>query len=232
MKKKFALLMTTALVGASLVGCGAKEDPSIETNPIVDEIITEENIPEDVDVTTEDETAENIAIEDADVTTENDEKVENAVIENKPVTNENSTNNKPAVEDTTPTTSVESMSAADLYAKVTADIEFPMQMELDEDVLRDLYNIDTNLLKSFKVQTPMMSAHISEIGIFELKDAKDADKVIEGIQQRADSVGIMLYPSLQETYDARQIVTVGNYVLFVMDDNANIILDNFKAVLN
>lgn len=143
---------------------------------------------------------------------------------------EPATENNTVVEESTPV--VASFSADELYSKITADIEFPMQQELDATMLSDVYGIDTSLLKSFKVQTPMMSAHISEVGVFELNNASDAEAVIAGIEQRANNAGTMLYPSLQETYDNRQVVTVGNYVLFVMDENADIIVDNFKAALN
>lgn len=288
MKKKFALLITTALMGAALVGCSAKEEPSIETTPVVDESITVEETTseEDANIATEETEIEieevvdgSIAEVETSETPEPDKispSVEKPVTENKPsaeskpvaqdkpVSNTPSTNkpaaenkpttdnkpviekpvteNKPVVEESKPTPtpstsvpepspSVEAISASDLFDKITLGIELPMQSQVDANMLSDVYGIDPNLLKSFRVQMPMISAHISEIGVFELNTESEASKVIEGIEKRAANAGTMLYPSLQEAYDNRQIVTEGNYILFVMDENADTIVANFKRAL-
>lgn len=130
-----------------------------------------------------------------------------------------------------PSPEVSSLSAEALFNKAVAGIEFPAQMTLEADMISDMYSIDISLLDSYMVKVPLMSAHMAEVAVFKVKNANDVSKVVEGINKRAADVGQMLYPSLQETYDSRQLITNGNYVLFVMDKSAASIVSNFNAAL-
>lgn len=124
-----------------------------------------------------------------------------------------------------------SLSAEEIFSNITSGMEFPMQMSVDATLLSDLYGIDTSLLESFCVKMPMMSAHISEIGVFKVKDASNVSSIVAGINQRAGNVGQCLYPSLLETFESRVITTKGNYILFAMDENASKIEASFNSLV-
>ena len=118
-----------------------------------------------------------------------------------------------------------------MFSQITSGLELPSQTELDANLLMDLYGIDASLLESYCVKMPMMSFQITEIGVFKVKDVNNVDSIISGIHKRANSVGGMLYPSLQETFDSRVIVTKGPYILFAMDENASTIEANFNRLI-
>lgn len=135
---------------------------------------------------------------------------------------------KPEVPQTPETTS---LSSSEVFSQITSGLELPNQMELDADLLMNLYGIDASLLESYCVKMPMMSFQITEIGVFKVKDANNVDSIVAGINKRAGDVGSVLYPSLQETFDSRVVVTKGNYILFAMDENASTIAANFNNLI-
>lgn len=134
-----------------------------------------------------------------------------------------------ATPESTPETT--SLSSNEIFSKITEGIEFAKQVDVDATLLNDLYGIDVTLLESYSVKMPMMSFSISEIGVFKVKDANNINHVVEGINKRANNVGQMLYPSLQETFDSRVITTKGNYILFAMDESASVIEANFNNLI-
>lgn len=124
---------------------------------------------------------------------------------------------------------VTSLTAEEVYTKVVAGVDLPATMDLDSELINDMYGIDTSMLKSYKVVAPMMSAHITEIAVFEVKDAADIEKVKAGITKRGGDIDPRhLYPSLQEAYENRQTVVKGNYVFFAMDNNIDALVANFN----
>lgn len=135
---------------------------------------------------------------------------------------------KPEVPQTPETTS---LSSSEVFSQITSGLELPTQMEADADLLMNLYGIDASLLESYCVKMPMMSFQITEIGVFKVKDANNVDSIVAGINKRAGDVGSVLYPSLQETFDSRVVVTKGNYILFAMDENASTIAANFNNLI-
>ena len=127
---------------------------------------------------------------------------------------------------------VSSLSAAQIFEKTVAGLQLPATMEMDATIIGDMYGIDTSTLKSFKVVAPLMSASITEIAIFEVKDASGIDAVKAGIEKRTGGMDMSnMYPSLHEAFESRQTVVNGNYVLFAMDDNINTLVANFNAAI-
>lgn len=125
-----------------------------------------------------------------------------------------------------------SMSASELYSKVvTSDMELPSLLEMDSSFFADTYGIDTSILKSYKVQMPMMMVHASEIAVFELKDAGDASKVITGINKRIEGLKAQwgsYLPDQLELVNNYKTATKGNYVIFVVSEYADTIISNFN----
>ena len=102
-------------------------------------------------------------------------------------------------------------------------------MEMDSAMLGDIYGLDTSILKSFKVVAPMMSAHITEIAVFEVNNASDIQTVKNAIEYRTGGIDPRhLYPSLQEAFDNRQTVVKDNYVFFAMDASVDTLVANFN----
>lgn len=126
-----------------------------------------------------------------------------------------------------------SMSASELYSKVvTSDMELPSLLEMDSSFFADTYGIDTSILKSYKVQMPMMMVHASEIAIFELKDAGDASKVMTGINKRIEGLKAQwgsYLPDQLELVNNYKTATKGNYVIFVVSEYADTIISNFNT---
>lgn len=125
------------------------------------------------------------------------------------------------------------MSASELYSKVvTSDMELPSLLEMDSSFFADTYGIDTSILKSYKVQMPMMMVHASEIAVFELKDAGDASKVITGINKRIEGLKAQwgsYLPDQLELVNNYKTATKGNYVIFVVSEYADTIISNFNT---
>lgn len=126
-----------------------------------------------------------------------------------------------------------SMSASELYSKVvTSDMELPSLLEMDSSFFADTYGIDTSILKSYKVQMPMMMVHASEIAVFELKDAGDASKVMTGINKRIEGLKAQwgsYLPDQLELVNNYKTATKGNYVIFVVSEYADTIISNFNT---
>ena len=101
---------------------------------------------------------------------------------------------------------------------------------VDAQLLNDFYGIDSSLLEDFCVKMPMMSFSITEVGVFKVKDTNNIDSVVSSINKRASDIGISLYPSLEETYANKKIVTKGQYILFAISDDADAIVSNFNAL--
>ena len=126
---------------------------------------------------------------------------------------------------------VVTLTSSEVFSKVTGGMDFSNYMDLDSDLLRDYYGMDESLLEDYCVKLPMMSFQITEIGIFRVKDANDTSKIVDCINQRAKDVGHSLYPSLEETYEARVVSVKGNYVLFAIADNSASIESAFSSLI-
>ena len=134
----------------------------------------------------------------------------------------------------TPTTSPEvtSLTATEVFNQMIIGVELPSTMDLDAVLLQDMYGIDTTLLKSYKAVAPIMSAHITEIAIFEVNDAKDINAIKAGIEKRTGGMNPQfMYPSLVPIYENRQIIVSGNYIFFGMDASIDTLVANFKSIV-
>lgn len=126
---------------------------------------------------------------------------------------------------------VSTLSSSDIFSQITSGMDFSNHLDLDNDFLKDYYGIDPSLLEDYCVKIPMMSMHITEIGVFKVKDANNISSVVAGINGRANDLGISLYPSLEATYEARVIEVKGNYILFAIADNASDIQNRFNSLV-
>ena len=132
----------------------------------------------------------------------------------------------------TPSPEITSLTATEVFNQMIVGVELPSTMDLDALLLQDMYGIDTTLLKSYKAVAPIMSAHITEIAIFEVNDAKDISAIKAGIEKRTGGMNPQfMYPSLVPIYENRQIIVSGNYIFFGMDASIDTLVANFKSIV-
>lgn len=114
---------------------------------------------------------------------------------------------------------------------ILAIIEEPALMDMNAELIKDMYHFDPALADQYIVKMPMMNVKTNEIAIFKLKDAASLSTVEEGMKQRATDVQKQFETYLQDQYENAKnykIVAHDNYVLFVISDNANKIVDEFN----
>lgn len=125
-----------------------------------------------------------------------------------------------------------SLSASQVYKKVTAGFEFPAQTDINADMFKDLYKINRAYVKSYQVKMPMMSVHSNEIAVFQVKNKKYMDKVLPKVQARLKAIQTnAFYPEQITVAKKGKVVTKGNYILLVVDENASKIINKFKSTV-
>lgn len=126
--------------------------------------------------------------------------------------------------------------AQDIFSRY----EFSNSLALADDVLLDnfyagLTAIDT---KQCLVYIPQMSMNMGEVALVEVANSADAAKVQEILQARIDYMagdgngpGGAFYPSAMDCWENEsRVVTSGNYVMMVVGEGCDDIVNEFKAL--
>lgn len=112
--------------------------------------------------------------------------------------------------------------------------EFPMMMEMTDDLLGGFYPGLTEIeRKQTVVYGAAMSAVACEIAMVEVADAGDVDAVKDIFQARIDSqvAGGAWYPETIEQWTKAEIVVRGNIVcLFVAPEGAKALVEAFNGL--
>lgn len=130
--------------------------------------------------------------------------------------------------------SAEAGTTKEMIEAILAESEQPPQMPIEGDMVKDLYHFDPALLEQYTIMTPLMNVKTNEIAILQVKDAKDIAAVEEGVKQRAADVQKQFETYLQDQYENAKnfkLVTKGNYVLFVIAEDADKIAAKFEALV-
>ena len=124
------------------------------------------------------------------------------------------------------------LTSEEVYAKITEGMEMPSLQAPPAEIFSDVYGMDTTLLTDYIVMQPMMSGVITEIGVFQVADPANVGAVVEKANARLDALknGGAFYPSHVEIVEKGQVVSNGNYVLFVADEKVDTIVANFNAL--
>lgn len=112
----------------------------------------------------------------------------------------------------------------EMVDKVLAEIEQPAQIDLESAALNDTYHLDPALLDQFTIKFPMMNVKTNEIALLKVKDAKDIPTVEAAVKQRAADVQKQFESYLPDQYENAKnykLVTKGNFVLFIISDQAD-----------
>jgi uncharacterized protein YpmS len=113
-----------------------------------------------------------------------------------------------------------------------AKIEQPALIEMTGDMVKQMYYFDPALLEEYTIMSPMMNVKTNELAIFKVKDAKDIAAVEAGIKKRAEDIQKTFETYLQDQYENAKnykLVTKGNYVIFVISENADQFVTEFDS---
>ncbi|MEK4509917.1 DUF4358 domain-containing protein [Paenibacillus sp. FSL K6-2524] len=136
-----------------------------------------------------------------------------------------SSNNKEEAFEPTQTTK-------EMMDSVLAQFEQPSLMELPAEMVNELYHLNPTLLDQYTIMTPMMNIKTNEIAILKVKDAKDIPTVEEAVKQRATDIQKQFETYLPDQYENAKnykLVTKGNYVIFIISENADDIEKAFET---
>ena len=137
-------------------------------------------------------------------------------------------NDEPAVVEPT-------LTANEMVDEMLAKVEQPMMMELTGEQVQEVYNIDPEKLADYAIRIPMMNVKSNEIAILKVKDAADVSAVEEALKQRAQTVQQQFETYLPDQYENAKnykLVTKGNYVLFVISDQADELVTEYDRFFN
>lgn len=123
------------------------------------------------------------------------------------------------------------LSANDIWASVKDSMgEVSSLSDMNSETLSDLYGVSSSDLVSFVGKMPLMNVKATEIFIAEVKDGK-MDAVKTGIKNRQADLAAQWEHYLPDQYEIVQnykLVTSGNYVLFVVSENASSVVSAFQ----
>lgn len=111
-------------------------------------------------------------------------------------------------------------------------MELPSMMDMTDDMLADTYGINKKLLSSYSVKMPMMITHATECSVFVVKKKASVKQVKKGIEKRVKALEETWSQYLPDQYELVQnykVVVKGKCVLFVIAEDADAIVKNFKA---
>ena len=92
----------------------------------------------------------------------------------------------------------------------------------DDELLKNFYGIDSADLDSYALQMAAMNVHADEFFVAKVKEGK-MDAVKEGIEKRKadlDATWKQYLPAVYETVQNSKTVENGDYILFVVSENA------------
>jgi len=122
--------------------------------------------------------------------------------------------------------------AKEMADQMLVKVEQPMLMELEADMVGQLYHLDLALLEEYTVRIPMMNVKTNEIAILKVKDVKDVPAVETAVKQRATDVQKQFETYLPDQYENAKnykLVTKGNYVLFVISEQADELVQTYDT---
>ncbi len=104
------------------------------------------------------------------------------------------------------------------------ELEFGMMMKLDDETLKQFYNLDGSLFEEYSANFPQMNVQTNEYSVFKLKDEKDLDMVKEALVARAETVQKTFEQYLPDQYENAKnyyLDANGKYVIFVIHENVD-----------
>lgn len=123
--------------------------------------------------------------------------------------------------------------AAEITAKIQADVKFPGMAEIGTDRMSGYYDVDADKIDSYSAYICGSGAYPDEIAVFKMKSADDVDAVKTMLEKRVENQTATFKdytPDEMYKIDGKNVVTNGNYVaLIICADNAKAI-DDFNSM--
>lgn len=103
--------------------------------------------------------------------------------------------------------------------KILTDLEFGSMIPLDDETLKQFYDLDAAILEEYHANVPMMNVTTQEYSVFKVKDLKDVETVKAAIDKRAEAVQKSFEQYLPDQYENAKNYYVdsnGKYLVFVI----------------
>jgi len=121
-------------------------------------------------------------------------------------------------------------SVADIWAAIEGEQDLPSLMDLDDDLLSDLYGINAADLEEYVAKMPLMNVHATEFFLAKVKPGK-MSAVKDGISARLDDLKGQwerYLPDQLELVNNAQVVESGDYILFCVAEDAKGAVELFQ----
>ena len=131
------------------------------------------------------------------------------------------------------------MDLSAFYSTITGKYEFGFLELADSSILDNVYpGLSGISAEQMLVYVCMISMNNGEFGLVQVKDSKDVDAVKAAFQSRIDYMvgdgngpGGAQYPMAMDQWENNsRIVSNGNYVMMVIHENCDDIVDEFNAL--
>ena len=248
MKKLFAMALSGLLSAALLAGCASDTQPTATPDvsaslPAVSESVTpqpEESIlpeesqqPEESIQPSEQPEETPSAQPSAKPTATPSAKPSakpSAAPTTKPTAKPTATPKPTAAPTATPAPTPETSVVQSVWNEISA-LDMPMMTTVNDTLLSSIYGINASDLVEYVCKMPAMNTTATEFFIGEVKDGKmDTVKAaLEARQAALDEEWSKYLPEQYELVQNYQLVTSGNYVIFVISDQADDVVSIFNS---
>lgn len=112
---------------------------------------------------------------------------------------------------------------------------FPSAMGfMGEEMITESCGLDFSLLSEYSLNDPMMNVHAHMLYVAKVKDEADVPAVEEAFSKRLELMQDIFSTYLPAQYDlamAGQVVSNGKYVLMVVSNDSQAVVDEFNRLL-
>ena len=112
---------------------------------------------------------------------------------------------------------------------------FPPAMDfMGEEMITESCGLDFSLLDEYSLNDPMMNVHAHMLDVAKVKDEADVPAVEEAFSKRLELMQDIFSTYLPAQYDlamAGQVVSNGKYVLMVVSNDSQAVVDEFNRLL-
>lgn len=110
--------------------------------------------------------------------------------------------------------------------------DMPPMMLLEDEQVKDTYDIDVLKLDSYVIKIPIMNIRADEIAIIKVKNIKDIEYVKNKLKVRLANIENIFEGYLQDQYELAKnplIITRGKYILMSISDKNDEIESTFTS---
>ncbi|NLY08322.1 MAG: DUF4358 domain-containing protein [Tissierellia bacterium] len=124
----------------------------------------------------------------------------------------------------------ETISMEGIVASIMRDFSLE-KLELNKELLESLYGLDSDELEDYRLWVPTKNILANEMLLVKTSDATTVEKVKKAMEKRSNDVADIFKSYSPEQYDLATksvIAEKGNYIIFIIDEDARGIMESFK----